>query len=175
MSRAKPRKNDKIGMATLSLAPARMRFAVWRSQPASVPGGCRPKMHRFPSSSVIRRIRLVALLVVFKCVVTPAAGLLIIYAVGTGERDLVLGGIGLAGLAAMTAVAQWIFAGRTQCPLCMTPLLASKHCAKHRHARRFFGSYRLRVALAVLFTNSCRCPYCNEPSVLEVRRRGAPR
>ena len=28
---------------------------------------------------------------------------------------------------------------------------------------------RLRVALAVLFTNSFRCPYCNEPSVLEVR------
>ena len=51
----------------------------------------------------------------------------------------------------------------------MTPVLAKKDCTKHRHARTFLGSHRLRVALAILFRNSFRCPYCNESTILEVR------
>ncbi len=65
--------------------------------------------------------------------------------------------------------AQWIVASRTGCPLCRTPVLAPRSCIKHRRARTFLGSHRLRVALAVLFKNQFRCPYCNEPTELEVR------
>ena len=31
------------------------------------------------------------------------------------------------------------------------------------------GSHRLRVALAILFKNQFRCPYCNESTALELR------
>jgi hypothetical protein len=53
----------------------------------------------------------------------------------------------------------------------MTPVLAKKRCAKHRRARTFLGSHRLRVAMAVIFTKSFRCPYCHESTALEVRER----
>lgn len=79
--------------------------------------------------------------------------------------------IGLVALAAVSILLQWMVAQQTNCPLCITPVLASKACAKNRHARKVLGSHRLRVALAILFRNSFRCPYCNEPTALEVRNR----
>jgi hypothetical protein len=80
-------------------------------------------------------------------------------------------GMGVAALAVLVVIYQWIISSRTNCPLCMTPVLAAKKCAKHHHARTFLGSHRLRVALAILFKNCFRCPYCHEPTVLEVRER----
>ena len=56
-------------------------------------------------------------------------------------------------------------------PLVLTPVLASKDCAKHRRARTFLGSHRLRVALSILFKNTFRCPYCWEKSAMTVRSR----
>ena len=74
-------------------------------------------------------------------------------------------------LAILCFIFQCILAARALCPLCRTPVLAAKACAKHRNARTFLGSHRMRVAMGILFRDSFVCPYCHEPSVLEVRQK----
>jgi hypothetical protein len=75
----------------------------------------------------------------------------------------------LIAFTAMVILLQWIMASRTNCPLCVTPVLANKSCSKNRHARQLFGSYRMRVATTILFRNLFRCPYCGELTALKVR------
>ena len=74
-------------------------------------------------------------------------------------------------LTLLCMAAQWILARRALCPLCMTPVLANKLCAKHRNARKLLGSHRLRVAVSVLTKGTFTCPYCYEASEMEVRHR----
>jgi hypothetical protein len=128
-------------------------------------------MHRLPSHSAIRRIRLAALLLCAKCMLAPLSCGVLLYALIIYDKGLILIGIYLISLTVLVALLQWLVAARTACPLCMTPVLASKGCTKHRDARSFLGSHRLRVSLAVIFTNSFRCPYCHEPTILELRDR----
>ena len=128
-------------------------------------------MHRFRSKSVIRCFKLAAYLLCLKYIMCPVAAALLIYSLMKGDRDLTIISIGLIGFTLVVIVAQWMVAGRTRCPLCMTPVLAPKACAKHRNARPLLGSYRLRVALGILSRDSFLCPYCHEPSAMEVRTR----
>jgi hypothetical protein len=102
---------------------------------------------------------------------TPLAGALLVYAIVVGDQALVFMALGAIGLTILMVVLQWLVSARTQCPLCLTPVLANKHCMKHREARTFMGSHRLRVAMGVLINKSFRCPYCNEPTRIEVRQR----
>ncbi|HEX7261591.1 MAG TPA: hypothetical protein VF258_07220 [Luteolibacter sp.] len=104
-----------------------------------------------------------------KWILIPATAGILIHAILKDDHPLILLAMGLAGITVLTTIIQWIIAARTRCPLCMTPVLARKECAKHRNARAFLGSLRLRVALAILFKGSFRCPYCHEPSVLKLR------
>lgn len=129
------------------------------------------RMHRLPSRSSIRRFRVAALLLLAKCLMAPAAAAVLVYAMITHDNRLILMSLGGMLLTVLVAILQWMMAARTHCPLCMTPVLASKRCMKHRNARPFFGSYRLRVSLGVILVNSFRCPYCNEPTALKVRDR----
>ncbi len=112
-----------------------------------------------------------ALLLLAKCLMTPAAAAVLAYSLAVHDNRLLMMSLGGILLTVLVALLQWMSASRTHCPLCMTPVLASKNCVKHRQARRFLGSHRLRLALGVLLANSFRCPYCNEPTVLEVRDR----
>jgi hypothetical protein len=129
-------------------------------------------MHRLRSRSAIHRFRSAALLVVAKCVFWPIAAILLVYAVLVHDNELIIAAMGAVFLTVVVTVLQWVIALRTNCPLCMTPVLANKSCTKHRHARSFLGSHRLRVALSIMFTNTFRCPFCHEPTALEVRERG---
>ncbi len=117
-------------------------------------------------------MQVAALLVCMKCVMAPLAILIFIYGFLKHDESSVIAGLALAFGTLLVVVAQWIFAARTNCPLCITPVLMPKGCAKHRDARRFLGSHRLHVALSILFTGSFRCPYCGETCVLQVRKRG---
>jgi hypothetical protein len=128
-------------------------------------------MHRFRSKSIINRFRLVSMLVCLKFLLLPAAIALIITSVARSDIRLVILALWLGGAAFLLIIVQWITAARTRCPLCMTPVLAKKGCSKHRHSRKLFGSYRLRVATSVLTKGRFTCPYCNEPSSMEVRHR----
>lgn len=130
-------------------------------------------MHRFQSRSTIVRFKFASLLLCLKWLLAPVAIGLLVYSIIKHDMDLTWVAIGLGGATIFALILQWILASRTRCPLCLTPVLATKGCSKHRHAKTVLGSYRLRVSLAVLFKGSFRCPYCNEPSVMEVRdRRG---
>jgi DNA-directed RNA polymerase subunit RPC12/RpoP len=64
-----------------------------------------------------------------------------------------------------------LMGGRIRCPLCMVPPLQSRGCARHRTAEKTLGSYRLRVAKSILLAGSFRCPYCGEPTAMQVRQR----
>lgn len=126
-------------------------------------------MHRFQSKSTITRLRFAASLVVVKWILAPLASGILILALIRNDHPLILVAAYLGGLAILSIIIQWAVAGRARCPLCMAPVLAVKKCAKHSKARKFIGSHRLRVSMEVLCKGSFRCPYCNEPSILEVR------
>jgi hypothetical protein len=126
-------------------------------------------MHRFQSESVIRRFRLAAFLFCLKLTLYPLAGGVLIYSLWKSDRELTIVSIGLLALTVLVVILQWLVSARARCPLCLTPVLAAKKCSKHRNARPFLGSYRLRAALAILFRGWFHCPYCNEPCAMEVR------
>ena len=128
-------------------------------------------MHRFHSISVIFRFKVASLLLCAKYLLAPAALGLLIYSLVIGDPRLILVGYGLVVLTILAIFIQWLTGSRARCPLCMTPVLVKKECSKHRHSKPLLGSYRLPVALGVLFRGKFVCPYCHEPSVMEVRHR----
>src|SRR6478609_5386917 len=128
-------------------------------------------MHRFQSQSTITRFRFSAVLICLKYLLIPATVGTLVYSLATNNQRLTYIAIAMgAGTLLMTGL-QWARAARTPCPLCMTPVLANKRCSKHRNAKTVLGSHRLRVALAIIFRGSFMCPYCHEPSAMQVRNR----
>ncbi len=128
-------------------------------------------MHRFSSKSAIVRLKLVSLLLCLKYVLALATGGILLYSLAKGDDWLTWIAIGSGVITLLVVLIQWALAAKTRCPLCLTPVLAAKGCSKHRNAQTFLGSHRLRVALSVLFRGRFYCPYCSEPSVLEVRQK----
>lgn len=128
-------------------------------------------MHRLHSKRAVFRFRVAALLLSAKCLLVPASIGGLTYSIIVSDHNLTILSLGIAVLAGVVILLQWMIAQRTNCPLCIAPILAGRECAKHRHARKLFGSHRLRIAASILFLNSFRCPYCNEPTALKVRER----
>jgi hypothetical protein len=126
-------------------------------------------MHRFPSKSVIARFKFAALLLCFGFLMVPVVAGTLAYSIMTDDAGLTKIAIALLALTVLVGILQCLVAARTRCPLCMTPVLASKRCSKHRNARTLLGSHRMRVAVAILFRNGFKCPYCHESSEMEVR------
>jgi hypothetical protein len=126
-------------------------------------------MHRFSSRHVINRFRLASLLLFLKYGGIVVSAFILVKATLHGDREGIMIGAAIAGATLLALLLQLLVAERTRCPLCLTPVLGNKGCSKHRNAKTVLGSYRLRVALAIFFKDSFRCPYCDEPSVLEVR------
>src|SRR6478672_6122250 len=128
-------------------------------------------MHRLSSKSSVYRFRLAALLLCSRCMLALTSVSLLAYSIFINDRELTVIGIGLGVVTLLAIILQWLISARARCPLCQTPVLANKDCSKHRNARRFMGSHRLRVALRILFRGSFVCPYCNEPTSIEARPR----
>lgn len=128
-------------------------------------------MHRFASPAVITRFKMAALLFILGTLMIPAVIGTLVYSIMTDDMELTKISIFLVVLTVLVAMLQFMVGLRTRCPLCMTPVLASKGCSKHRRADSLLGSYRLRVALSIFSRNSFRCPYCNESAEMEVRSR----
>ena len=125
-------------------------------------------MHHLRSNLTVVHFRLAALLLFVICLLAPVALGMLLQSLLTDNFQLTLAGSGLAIVSLGLVIPQWAAAARTGCPLCWTPVLAPKRCTKHRSAKKFLGSHRLRVALAILFKNEFRCPYCNESTALEL-------
>ena len=126
-------------------------------------------MHHLRSTSAVVNFRLAALMLCVICLLAPVAVGLLVQSMMTDSPRSAMAGLGLAVLSLGLILPQWLAGSRTKCPLCWTPVLAPKGCVKHRRARTFMKSHRLRVALAILFKNQFRCPYCNESTALELR------
>lgn len=126
-------------------------------------------MHHLRSKSAIYRFRLAALFWYVGCLLFPIGGGALIYSVIVTNDYLTWIAIALIILAGLMIFIQWIAAARTNCPLCIVPVLGNRGCVKNRQAQTLLGSYRMRVAAGILFHNSFRCPYCNEPTALQVR------
>jgi len=54
-----------------------------------------------------------------------------------------------------------IESGTIICPHCRSQMMRFSRIAKHRKAKKLLGSYILRVAVQVIFTNRFLCPYCH--------------
>ena len=100
---------------------------------------------------------------------------LVVIAVSAQRIDWKLTGIGLGFgmLAVISGLLRSLTAAHANCPLCMAPVLLNRRCSNHRNCRKILGSHCLRVALSILFLNSFRCPYCNEPTAIKARTRPA--
>lgn len=128
-------------------------------------------MHHLHTRSAVVHFRLAALLLLVIGLLVPVAiGVLLQSLLANSPRSALIGS-GLVTLSLVLVIPQWVAGSRTGCPLCWTPVLAPKYCTKHRKARKFMGSHRLRVALAILLKNQFRCPFCNESTALAPPRR----
>lgn len=70
--------------------------------------------------------------------------------------------LGLLAFWLISLVVFYIKGSELRCSLCMTPMWSGRKCQKHRNAKAVLGSYRLAVALSVLFKGHYCCPYCGE-------------
>jgi hypothetical protein len=107
-------------------------------------------MHRLRTKSSIHRFRLAAILLCLQLILIPLIGFVLIHSITIHDRELTYIALGLLLLMLLMQILRCLISRKTHCPLCMTPVLAARGCAKHRHARTLFGSHRLRVALTIL-------------------------
>jgi hypothetical protein len=119
-------------------------------------------MHHPRSISAARRLRIASLLLLANRILILAGGGMLLGSISASNHHLMVIGSILVAISLVLIIAQWIAASRAGCPLCRTPVLAPMSCVKHRKARRLLGSYKLRVALSIMFMERFRCPYCNE-------------
>jgi len=128
-------------------------------------------MHRLPSQSAVTRFRVAAYLYIIALLIVIGGIGYLGWALYASLQDHVVTAAAVIGLAVVTFIIQWIASARVRCPLCLVPSMAKKNCSKNRNAKRLLGSYRLKVASSIILHNNFRCPYCNEPTALEVRQR----
>jgi hypothetical protein len=132
-------------------------------------------MHRLPSAATLTRFRIASLLIILMGLCAIAAVWLVVHALVLDAHEHLVHGAIAAAAAFLCMVINFILCGRLRCPLCMVPPLQNRRCSRHRTATKLLGSYRLRVALSILCSGHFRCPYCGEPTAMEVRQRGARR
>lgn len=128
-------------------------------------------MHQFRNKSTVFWIRISALSFFLWLLSAIALAVLTGYAVLHATHEMMLMLLSGIGVFVLTWLLYMLGASMCKCPLCRSGPLSSKRCARHRNARRLLGSYRMRVAAGVLFTNSFRCPYCGEPTRCQVKKR----
>lgn len=127
-------------------------------------------MHRFRSRVTIRRMRTAALALIVTALLVPVSISTLVVSCALNHHEMIVGGAYLMSSTILMIVVQWWCARRTRCPLCMASVMAKNGYSTHRHAKALFGSHRLRVAVAVLMTNRFTCPYCNEKSLLMLKK-----
>lgn len=128
-------------------------------------------MHRLSSEGTVFRYRLAAVLLLLKWLLIPGSIGFMLYALLLGHPELVHAALGVIGFTVVLTIVQWLVAAKCRCPLCIGLPLCHTRTVKNRHAQRLFGSHRLRVAHSIFLKGYFRCPYCGEPTAMEVRER----
>lgn len=128
-------------------------------------------MHRLPSSYTLRRFRVASLLVIVMFLMIPVVLGSVLCGVQLVENQwFIIAGIA-CGVGILCSIVNLILSGRVRCPLCIVPPLQNRKCSRHKSARKLLGSHSLRVAYSIMFTGMFKCPYCGEPTAMEVRQR----
>ncbi|NNJ86432.1 MAG: hypothetical protein HKP20_04615 [Akkermansiaceae bacterium] len=89
---------------------------------------------------------------------------IVFFVVGGYEQNityLIMAGASLA-LIFLLQMIHSIENSKIICPNCRSQILRSSRCSKHRMAKKLLGSYSLRLAFQVVFTNSFLCQFCNQ-------------
>ena len=120
-------------------------------------------MHKQRSLKALRALNIGAYHFVFNILLAIGAiGYFLYSAVLYDERGIMIGG-GLAVLWLLSALIFFLKGASLRCSLCMNPVWAGRKCQKHSKAKPALGvSYRLGIALSVIFKGCYRCPYCGE-------------
>ena len=107
-------------------------------------------------------------------VVTMLCGI-VLFAMGALNADFTLIYAAGACLATLLLLQLYHFMECTKivCPNCRSQLLKSRSCSKHRNAKKLFGSYLLRIAFQVIFTNKFRCHFCDNIYQWRGKNRGS--
>ncbi len=132
-------------------------------------------MHRLPTQRAVTRFKIAAWLFAFLWIQILLTSGILIHSLVVADTDLTYVALGLIAGCVLVAVIQWAVASRARCPLCHAHSVARNGCSKHRTAKRLCGSYRLRVAVSVIFKKSFRCPYCGESTAVRPRLTHLPR
>ena len=128
-------------------------------------------MHRLPNPHSVSRFNFVACLVLGNGLLAIGSLGLLVYSLVMDNADLIQLALILLGLVVLLRIIQWLSAARVRCPLCLGTPLSRNNCIKNRQARKWLGSYRLRVALSIFREGSFRCQYCGELTAIAVRQR----
>lgn len=128
-------------------------------------------MHRLHSRTALNSFRLGTLLMLLFSASLIAAMVLGILGLINGSPELLRWFLITIAATPVLGISYLITGHRARCPLCMNPPIVPRRCQKHRNSRRLFGSYRLRVAAAIMFSGTFVCPYCGERTALELRER----
>lgn len=128
-------------------------------------------MHSLRSKQSLRRFQLAALLAWTRFLLIPVSAGIMAWALVSHDNALLETGAKLAAGTVAIGVLLWIVGRQTRCPLCQTAVFGSALCSKHRHSKRLLGSHRLRVAVFILMRGQFTCPYCNERTSMQVRKR----
>lgn len=126
-------------------------------------------MHQVRTAHARNAFRWVAFWWCCKLLGLGVALALIVAAVVRVDCELLWLGFGVLLFSLVCGLLRVFQCRSARCPLCAVPVMAWMGCSKHRQARRLFGSYRLRVALSILFLGHFRCQFCNEPTTLKAK------
>lgn len=131
-------------------------------------------MHHLHSLQSVTRFKLASWVLLLMWLVIPATFGVLIYSLLARDKQLASLTLWMIAGSLLLGILQWLLSSRPHCPICLAHPIAHHACSKHRNARQFFGSYRLRVACTIIFMNYFRCPYCGEATAVEARP-GSPR
>lgn len=126
-------------------------------------------MYHSHSNSDVSRLRIASLLLlVNRLLILAASGLLIVSMFGNDQHLRIIGSAFLV-VSFILIIAQRIAALHVGCSLCRSPILGPMSYIKHRKAKHLLGSYQLRVAFSILFTERFCCPCCNQHSTVHIK------
>jgi len=117
----------------------------------------------------VKRFRTAALLILLKWLLITASLPLFGYALLFDDRNSSYIVIGLLGFAGVASIIHWMLGAQAKCPLCFVPSFSHQLQTKSTKALHFMGSYRLFVALGVIFKGHFHCPYCAENVAIQIR------
>ncbi len=129
-------------------------------------------MHRHKFARTLRSLKFSAWHLILNILLGFGAVIVFIYSVLIEQQLWNTPGGFIIVLWLASALLFFIRRFSVRCPLCVVSPWINQKCQRNRKVKKALGvSYRLRVALAIIFRDSYRCPYCGERFSSRVSRK----